>query len=478
MRGQHQAKQAVASILYKLQLHGLCLDNPDTLAAMDISDSCHFRPQPLLLIGPTGCGKTHLIKCATDFVNIPYSFIAATSLVQTGYVGVTIEKHLESHYFRCQKNLQRTERPILYFDEIDKIRSQPHASGPDVSGEGVQNALLTLFDGQRFTVSENGTSETSAKVDINTAGILCICTGGFAAGLPSIIRARTGNQHLSDADLLSLTQTEDLVQFGFIPEFVGRFGCIATLDPLTTENLVGILAETKSSPIEKHKTLFTLHGIELKFTTAALKAIAQQAIKLQTGARGLERIVQACLNELEFQLPDLADAGVSQVTIDEYTLLEGRPILKYESSPGNNRLALLDRLQEQATDSAPQSTVPLGGSDRRFSDSKTMTTEQIWDRIAALKQQKLGWDDTTGSARKWWEAFEQENRHKPVLILRLAEELAFMEPPATITEFFLAYVYSNTDNIQANIYYLQYTRLKKAEDKRKAKERHGKEETE
>jgi ATP-dependent Clp protease ATP-binding subunit ClpX len=442
---------------------------------MGIDDNVSLNPQPLLLIGATGSGKSYLVKRATEFVQIHCSFVSATSLVQTGYVGTSIDKAIESHYFRCGKNVKQAERSIIFIDEIDKIRSQASSGEPDVSGEGVQNALLTLFDGRPVTVSENGHSDSSNKVDLNTSGILFICTGAFAAGLPDLIRTRlnhTGKDHLSDAEILSLVQTEDLVKFGFIPEFIGRFGSLVTLEPLSTDDLVSILVEAKDSVLQKHKTLFAMHGIDLEFTPEALAAIASQAMKLQTGARGLNRIVKDCLWEWEFQLPELAEAGVSQITIDQYALWEGQPSFKYSDS--DRKASLRDRNQKLRQ--LQQLTIPDEPPIKRSSilvDGKTFTNTAGWSDLQIrekLKEVKslIGWSDTAGSAKKWWEAFEGENQQRMALVLRLAEELLWRK--ATITEFFLAYVYSNTDNIQANLSYLDYTRLKKEEERRKREE--------
>ncbi len=468
VRGQERAKRAVALALYTHLLYLSCRDNPQIFKDMGIVDNISLNSQPLLLIGPTGSGKSYLIKRATELVQIHCSFVSATSLVQTGYVGTSIDKAIESHYFRCGKNVKRAERSIIFIDEIDKIRSQASSNGPDISGEGVQNALLTLFDGRPVTVSENGHSDSSNKVDINTSGILFICTGAFAAGLPGLIRTRlnhTGKDYLSDAEILSLVETEDLVKFGFIPEFIGRFGSLVNLNPLSTGDLVSILTETKDSALQKHKGLFALHGIELEFTPEAVAAIASEAIKLQTGARGLARIVKNYLVEWEFQLPELAERGVSQITIDEYALWEGQPSFKYSDSERNHRLMQLQQLT--LADEQPSERFTISVDGKTITNIAGWSELQIRQRLEKVKLQ-IGWADTTGSAKKWWETFEAENKHRMALVLRLAEELLWRK--ATITDFFLAYVYSNTDNIQANLHYLDYTKLKKEEQQRKKEE--------
>ena len=474
VRGQEAAKRAISLALYTHLLYLSCRNNPHLVEESGIGNRSHFASQPLLLIGATGSGKSYLLQRATEYLQLPCSFVSATSLVQTGYVGLSIDKMMEAHYFRCQNNVKRAERAIIFIDEIDKVKSHSEVGEADVSGEGVQNALLTLFDGKTVTVNETRHSDSSVKVDLDPSGILFICAGSFAAGLPALIRERLGLRGfpanpVSDAEILAQVQTEDLMKFGFIPEFIGRFGHLVALDPLNAEDLVAILVESEDSIVQKHKTLFALHGIELVFSPKALQTIARRALNLQTGARGLTRIVRDSLLDLEYQLPELAAGEVTQITVDEYTLWEGQATFQYQGKTKKQaslQTKAQQRLREELTivDDSPshQATVAVDG--KTFTKTQGWTDSQIKEKIEAVKQQ-IGYAETTDSARKWWEAFETENRSRLPLILRLVEELLWRK--ATITEFFLAYVYSNIDNIQANLHYLDYTRLKQEEERRK-----------
>ena len=470
VKGQNHAKKAIALALYTHCLQTLNYYSDRKTSEEEIDS---FIPQYLLLIGPTGCGKSYLVKKATEYLNIHCSFFSATSLVQTGYAGLRIDEMIQSHFFRANKNQDKTQQSIIFLDEIDKIRVQRHSEGPDVSGEGVQNALLTLLDGSPISICPSEDKNDAKKIEIDTKGILFIGTGAFAAGLADIIRNRTQESDLNNEEILSIVDTEDLVKFGFIPEFIGRFSRLVPLEPLQTADLVDILLESKESPLKKHKHLFGLHGIDLEFTPSALSIIAKKAIQLKTGARALNRTFQQSLLDLEFQLPELTEKGVTQITIDEYSLLEGKPNFHYGQ---NDTSATVNQLRKNFTQvnnkTSSSSFRPLTKTPNYYrskvSNTKGWSAEEIKERIEEVKNQ-IGWNETKGSPRRWWDNFENENKNRLALVLRLCEELLLRT--ATISEFFLAYVYSNTDNIQANLYYLDYTRLKKEEEKRKKQSR-------
>jgi ATP-dependent Clp protease ATP-binding subunit ClpX len=438
------------------------------------SQGLPFGSQHLLLIGPSGSGKSYLVQLIAKFLGVPYSFTSATSLVQTGYVGTTINDLVESLYLRSDRSFAKTQRGIIFIDEIDKV--PVHGESLDVNGEGVQNALLTILDGRPVSISSTGNRHDS-KIDIDTTGILFICAGAFV-GLPEIIRNRLSQgkkqsigfnltqidkaiapKSVNEEELLKTVLTDDLVNFGFIPEFIGRFAAISVLNALKVEDLLEILVSTQDSIFHKKKKLFALHGIELVFTKPALSAIASSALALKTGARALTRVFQDCLTEIEYQLPELAEAGVCQVTINKGTVEKGFPLFQYAPRQEIN-LTQIQKMREQFTisNNCPRHEP----NDNSISNATDWTVEQVLTRLTEVKA-KIDWHNTTGSTRKWWDAFEKENQ--PTLVLRLAEELLIRK--ATITEFFLAYVYSNTDNIQANLYYLDYTRLKKEEEKQK-----------
>lgn len=475
VRGQEKAKQALALTIYRHYL-GLEYLNRDGEEEKN-SQGLPFGSQHILFIGPSGSGKSYLIQLIAKFLGVPYSFTSATSLVQTGYVGTTIGDVVESLYLRSDQDITQTQRGIIFIDEIDKVRVHAGES-LDINGEGVQNALLTILDGRPVSISSTG-NRNDSKIDIDTTGILFICAGVFV-GLPEIIRTRLSqgkkqslgfsltqtdgaiaSKSFDEEEILETVLTDDLVNFGFIPEFIGRFTAISVLNELKVEDLIEILILTQDSIFHKKKKLFDLHGLELVFTKPALKAIASKALALKTGARALTRVFQDCLTEIEYQLPELAQSGVCKVTINKGAVERGKPSFQY--APRQEiKLARIQKLRQQfaISNNCPRHQT----DDNLLSNTTGWTEEQVLTRSAEVKS-KIDWNNTTGSAKKWWEAFEQENKNKLTLVLRLAEELLIRK--ATITEFFLAYVYSNTDNIQANLNYFDYTRLKKEEEKKK-----------
>lgn len=491
VQGQARAKRDLAVATYNHYLGLAYRDYSDVCDEDQLFSEFDFDPHHVLLIGPTGSGKSYIVKLIAEFLGVPYSFASATALVQTGYIGTRIEDMIEALYIRCNKDVCLTQKAIIFIDEIDKIRANRASTGPDVSGEGVQNALLTLLDGQLVTIPATS-DRNGEKVDIDSSGVLFICTGSFV-GLPEIIRARVRGdgqlastrlssvknslQDLTDYEAIARSQVQDFINFGFIPEFISRFSTITATQALDVADLVDILVNTQSSTLLKYKRLFALHGIDLEFTPEALQAIAERALGLATGARALVRILKECLADIIYQLPDLADAGVCSVTIRASTVCEGQSAsLKYHENNFKSATDKLEKLRALVFDPSVTNLKQLLPGSDKFSNPKVMSDVQIRKRLEAIKQEKIDWESTTGSARKWWEAFENENQHRLPQVLRLAEELATMNPPATITEFFLAYVYSNTDNIQANLHYLQYTRLKKAEEQRKKEAKHNTEE--
>jgi ATP-dependent Clp protease ATP-binding subunit ClpX len=477
VQGQTEAKKALALAIHQHYL-GLAYNEHLKENNDEYPEKLPFGSQHLLLIGPSGSGKSYLVQLIAQFLQVPYTFVAATSLVQTGYVGTHTQDMIQSLYLRSGQDAAQTERGIIFIDEIDKVRVH-RGESLDVNGEGVQNALLTVLDGRPITISQTSDSH-SLKIEINTTGILFICAGAFAAGLSDLIRDRLSQSHrtslgfifpenntekakvkdLDDAEWLKQVETEDLVKFGFIPEFIGRFSHLSVLDALTVDHLVEILLKTQDSVLSQKQALFALHGIELNFTRPALKAIAEKALALKTGARALTRILKDCLKEIEYQLPELAQEGVSEITFNKTSVMGGQPQLTY-SQESPNSLTQIEQLHRHftafQTSVNPQPEVVI-------SQTQEWSQEKIVVRLEQVKSQ-IGWGETTGSAKKWWEAFEKENQHRLSLVLKLAEELLVRK--GTITEFFLAYVYSNTDNIQANLHYLDYTRLKKEEEKRK-----------
>jgi hypothetical protein len=256
-----------------------------------------------------------------------------------------------------------------------------------------------------------------------------------------------------------------------IPEFVGRFATITALHELGLADMRAIVGEsTEASALLRQKALARIHGIELELSSDALDLIAAEAHRLGTGARGLHRLIGSAVDSVDHRWPELASEGVTKVILDA-DCIAGRAEPRFlRETSSLTRIDL--QLRELCLNTLPAPpTGPISPATRPtpegISDTRNWTEQRLREELERVKAEHLDWPQTTGSARKWWEAFENENRHRTALILRLAEELKIRK--ATITEFFLAYVYSNTDNIQANLCYLDYTRLKKAEEAKKRK---------
>lgn len=466
VRGQVRAKKDLAVAVYNHYLSQAYRDR----------EGADLGRHHLLLIGPTGVGKTHLVKTLADFLGVPVGFSSATSLVETGYKGSSVETVVKSLLDRAGGDPRKAERGIVFIDEIDKIR-RGETGGRDVSGEGVQNALLTLLDG-RGSAGE----ESSRHPEVDTARLLFICTGAFV-GLDEIVKNRTGDgggrtmgfharpqeqvTEMPDQpvyEALCEAQTADLVRFGMIPEFTGRFATVSVLHELSRKDLRSIVSEeTERSPLALQEKLAAVHGIRLVFTAEALEAIAAEAEALGTGARGLHRLIGKALDPVDHRWPELANEGVKRVIVGADTVLNGvEPLLE---KTGDAELRMDEELRKEVVSGLPRRPRPVLATEKKLpsgiSDTSGWSEEKLWNEIE-VKKGLVKWESTTGSARKWWETFEEENKHRPALILRLSEELAVRK--ATIVEFFLSYVYSNTDNIQANLHYLDYQRLKKEED--------------